>query len=114
MYLGVFFCGRRRKKRDVDFSSISISIDKKASAINWISGRGQSVIAEATLSKQVVEDVLKTRVKDIVSLNINKNMVGSAVAGALGGFNAHSANIVAAIFIGLYSCWCCWLLFFIS
>ena len=29
-------------------------------------------------------------------------MVGSAVAGALGGFNAHSANIVAAIFIGLY------------
>jgi hydroxymethylglutaryl-CoA reductase len=34
-----------------------------------------------------------------VDVNINKNLVGSAVAGSIGGFNAHAANIVTAIFI---------------
>lgn len=28
-----------------------------------------------------------------------KNLAGSAIAGALGGFNAHASNIVSAIFI---------------
>jgi hydroxymethylglutaryl-CoA reductase (NADPH) len=28
-----------------------------------------------------------------------KNLVGSAVAGAMGGFNAHASNIATAIFI---------------
>lgn len=31
--------------------------------------------------------------------NIHKNLIGSAMAGTLGGFNAHAANIVTAIFI---------------
>lgn len=35
----------------------------------------------------------------LVRLNQCKNLVGSAMAGALGGFNAHSANIVAAVFL---------------
>ncbi len=35
----------------------------------------------------------------MVELNINKNLVGSAMAGSIGGFNAHAANIVAAIYI---------------
>lgn len=43
--------------------------------------------------------VLKTSVGALVDLNISKNLVGSAMAGSVGGFNAHAANIVTAIFI---------------
>ena len=32
-------------------------------------------------------------------MNIDKNLVGSAMAGSLGGYNAHAANIVTAVFI---------------
>ena len=34
-----------------------------------------------------------------MDLNISKNLVGSAMAGSVGGFNAHAANVVSAIFI---------------
>ena len=34
-----------------------------------------------------------------MKLNTVKNLVGSSLAGALGGSNAHAANIVAAIFL---------------
>lgn len=43
--------------------------------------------------------VLKTTTGALVDLNINKNLVGSAMAGSIGGYNAHAANIVAAIYI---------------
>lgn len=35
----------------------------------------------------------------MIEVNINKNLVGSAMAGSIGGFNAHAANIVTAIYI---------------
>ena len=47
----------------------------------------------------MVKKVLKTTVPALVELNMLKNLAGSAVAGSLGGFNAHAANIVSAIFI---------------
>lgn len=73
--------------------------DKKPSAINWIEGRGKSVVAEAVISKSVVETTLKTTVDALVNLNIDKNLIGSAMAGSLGGFNAQAANVVAAVFL---------------
>lgn len=73
--------------------------DKKAAAINWIEGRGKSVVVEATIPKEVVRSTLKTTVSAIVSTNIQKNLVGSAMAGTVGGFNAHAANIVTAVFL---------------
>jgi hydroxymethylglutaryl-CoA reductase (NADPH) len=86
-----------------DMHIISLSgnycIDKKASAINWIDGRGKGVVAEAIIPPEVVRSVLKTDVDSMVELNVSKNLIGSAMAGAVGGFNAHAANIVAAIFI---------------
>ncbi|CAG8791218.1 4237_t:CDS:1 [Gigaspora rosea] len=86
-----------------DMQIISISgnycTDKKPAAINWIEGRGKSVIAEAIIPGNVVQKVLKTNVEALVKLNISKNLIGSAVAGSVGGFNAHAANIVAAIYI---------------
>ena len=59
--------------------------DKKPSAINWIEGRGKSVVAEVTLSGKVIVDVLKCTVGSLVELNVAKNLVGSAVAGSIGG-----------------------------
>ena len=43
--------------------------------------------------------VLKTSVDALIDVNTNKNLVGSAMAGSIGGFNAHAANVVTAIFI---------------
>uniref|UniRef100_A0A671TPW4 3-hydroxy-3-methylglutaryl coenzyme A reductase n=1 Tax=Sparus aurata TaxID=8175 RepID=A0A671TPW4_SPAAU len=73
--------------------------DKKSAAINWIMGRGKSAVCEATVPAKVVREVLKSSTAALVELNINKNLVGSAMAGSIGGFNAHAANIVAAIYI---------------
>ena len=74
--------------------------DKKPSAINWIEGRGKSVVAEALIPAEVVQTVLKSSVDSLVKLNTSKNYVGSALAGvSAGGFNAHAANIVTAIFL---------------
>ncbi|KAG2644307.1 3-hydroxy-3-methylglutaryl-coenzyme A reductase 3-like [Panicum virgatum] len=86
---------------DMDVISISGNFcsDKKSAAINWIEGRGKSVVCEAVIKEDVVKKVLKTNVQALVELNVIKNLAGSAVAGALGGFNAHASNIVTAIFI---------------
>lgn len=46
-----------------------------------------------------MRNVLKTTVEDLVELHVLKNLTGSAVAGSLGGFNAHASNIVSAVFI---------------
>lgn len=73
--------------------------DKKPAAVNWIEGRGKSVVCEAIIKEEVVKKVLKTKVASLVELNMLKNLAGSAIAGALGGFNAHAGNIVSAIFI---------------
>ncbi|KAK5166032.1 3-hydroxy-3-methylglutaryl-coenzyme A (HMG-CoA) reductase isozyme [Saxophila tyrrhenica] len=86
-----------------DMTIISISgnycTDKKAAAINWLNGRGKSTVAEAVVSKAVVNSILKTDVDSLVELNISKNLVGSAMAGSIGGFNAHAANITTAMFL---------------
>ncbi|XP_035854878.1 3-hydroxy-3-methylglutaryl-CoA reductase a isoform X2 [Sander lucioperca] len=73
--------------------------DKKPAAINWIEGRGKSAVCEATIPAKVVREVLKTTTGALVEVNISKNLVGSAMAGSIGGFNAHAANLVAAIYI---------------
>lgn len=73
--------------------------DKKPAAINWIEGRGKSVVAEAIIPGKVVKSVLKTTVDALCNLNTKKNLVGSAMAGSIGGFNAHAANILTAVFL---------------
>lgn len=86
---------------DMEIISLSGNFcsDKKPSAVNWIEGRGKSVVCEARVPSKVVHEVLKTTVKSLVDVNISKNLIGSAVAGSIGGFNAHAANIVAAVYI---------------
>jgi hydroxymethylglutaryl-CoA reductase (NADPH) len=46
--------------------------------------RGKSIIAEATISGEIIREVLKCSVPSLVDLNINKNLVGSAMAGSIG------------------------------
>ena len=86
-----------------DMQIISVSgnycTDKKPAAINWIDGRGKGVVAEAIIPAEVVRKVLKSEVDALVELNISKNLIGSAMAGSIGGFNAHAGNIVTAIFL---------------
>lgn len=90
-------------ERYPDMQIISLSgnycTDKKPAAINWIEGRGKSCVAEAVIPGAVVQKVLKTTVDALVELNISKNLIGSAMAGSVGGFNAHAANILTAIYL---------------
>lgn len=51
--------------------------------MNWIEGRGKSVVCEAIIKGDVVRKVLKTNVEALVELNMLKNLAGSAMAGAL-------------------------------
>ncbi|XP_015069782.1 3-hydroxy-3-methylglutaryl-coenzyme A reductase 3 [Solanum pennellii] len=86
---------------DMDIIGISGNYcsDKKPAAVNWIEGRGKSVVCEAIIKEDVVKNVLKTEVAALVELNMLKNLTGSAMAGALGGFNAHASNIVSAVYL---------------
>lgn len=88
----------RLRERYPEMSVLALSgnycTDKKPAAINWIEGRGKSVVAEAVIPGNVVRTVLKTTVKDLCNLNIKKNLIGSAMAGSIGGFNAHASNIL--------------------
>ena len=73
--------------------------DKKAAAINWIEGRGKSVVCDAFVPEAILQKVLKTTAQRLVQLNIKKNFGGSAMAGTIGGNNAQAANIVTAIYL---------------
>jgi len=81
---------------------ISISgnfcVDKKASWLNFIEGRGKKVWAEVFIPRQVVKAVLKTEPEKIIEVVHSKDWLGSILSGSLG-FNAHFANIVAAMFL---------------
>jgi len=77
----------------------NMCVDKKASATNFIEGRGKSVICEAIIKEEIIEKVLKTTPKSLIELNYLKNMVGSNTSVTIGGNNAHAANIVTAMFL---------------
>ena len=87
---------------ETDASLVALSgnlcTDKKPAAINAVEGRGRSVTADVTIPREVVAERLHTTPEAIAELNTRKNLVGSAKAGSLG-FNAHVANVVAAMFL---------------
>uniref|UniRef100_A0A9R1SIG3 3-hydroxy-3-methylglutaryl coenzyme A reductase n=2 Tax=Cyprinus carpio TaxID=7962 RepID=A0A9R1SIG3_CYPCA len=93
----------RLKEEFPELQILSVSgnycTDKKPAAINWIEGRGKSVVCETTIPAKVVKEILKTTTEALVDVNISKNLIGSAMAGSIGGYNAHAANIVAALYI---------------
>lgn len=75
-------------------------VDKKPAAINWIQGRGREVIVSARIPAEILKEVFGTDdIEALEKLNLSKNLIGSAAAGSIGGFNAHVANVVAAIYL---------------
>lgn len=86
-----------------DMQIISLSgnfcSDKKPAAINWIKGRGKRVVCECIIPAEKLRTILKTDAKTLVQCNKLKNMAGSAMAGSIGGNNAHAANMVTAVYI---------------
>jgi hydroxymethylglutaryl-CoA reductase (NADPH) len=72
--------------------------DKKPALNNFLLGRGKKVWAEAVIKEEVVNSVLKISPQQIVSAVHQKQHLGSIAAGAMG-FNAHHANIVAALYL---------------
>ncbi|KAL9898076.1 3-hydroxy-3-methylglutaryl-coenzyme A reductase [Glossina fuscipes] len=91
------------KREFPDMEIISLSgnycCDKKPAAINWINGRGKFVVTECIIPAQTLRNILKTDAKTLVECNKLKNMLGSALAGSIGGNNAHAANMVTAVFL---------------
>lgn len=76
----------------------NMCVDKKPSALNLIMGRGKTVISEVVLTREVIEEVLKTSPEAIADIVYRKCLLGSAMASSYG-FNAQFANVIAAIFI---------------
>jgi hydroxymethylglutaryl-CoA reductase (NADPH) len=87
-------------KNDAELVALSgnMCTDKKPAAINAITGKGKTVSADVVLNREIIREKLKTTPEKMAEVNYRKNLVGSARAGSLG-FNAHAANIAAAIFI---------------
>ncbi|MGZ4847184.1 MAG: hydroxymethylglutaryl-CoA reductase (NADPH) [Halobacteriota archaeon] len=87
---------------ELDIRLVALSgnmcVDKKPAAINLIEGRGKNVVAETSIPRSIIHDVLKTTPDSMADVHYRKNMLGSAKAGSLG-FNAHAANVIAAMFI---------------
>jgi len=79
-------------------TSGNMCTDKKPAAINLVRGRGKTVVAGVRLTDAMVADLLKTDAGTLIEVNYRKNLVGSARAASFG-FNAHAANVVAAMFI---------------
>lgn len=88
------------KKLEIRCLTLSgnLCVDKKPSWLNFTQGRGKKVWAEAIVKKKIVRQVLKTDPKKVVEVVRRKTHLGSAVSGSLA-FNAHFANIVAALFL---------------
>jgi 3-hydroxy-3-methylglutaryl-coenzyme A reductase (EC 1.1.1.34) len=75
----------------------NMCVDKKANAVNFLLGRGKTVVSEVVIPKSVLSGWGVTA-EDVAEVNNRKNLLGSALAHSYG-FNAHFANIIAAIFI---------------
>ncbi len=87
---------------ETDVTCVALSgnycVDKKLSSINFQQGRGKRIHCQVVLEDDVLKDCLRTTAKELAAVQYRKNLLGSIAAGAAG-FNAHYANILAAIFI---------------
>lgn len=89
-----------KQKLNIDCAALSgnFCVDKKASLLNFVEGRGKQVWAEAEIKRDVVKEVLKTTPEKIVEVVQKKQWLGSIMSGSIGA-NAHFANVVAAMFL---------------
>ncbi|MEA2056411.1 MAG: hypothetical protein U9O78_01680, partial [Patescibacteria group bacterium] len=85
---------------NVELISISgnMCVDKKASALNQLLGRGYQVKAEVVISEDMVKELLGVSVEKLALIHYWKNVVGTNLAGS-NSQNMHVANMVAAMFL---------------
>lgn len=86
---------------ELEYGSISANdcIDKKASAVNGILGRGKRCVAEILIPHDICRKNLRTDAQTMVTLNTRKNHIGSNLAGSLRSANAHYANMLLAFYL---------------
>jgi hydroxymethylglutaryl-CoA reductase (NADPH) len=75
------------KMRLVSLSG-NMCTDKKNSAINWIHGRGKRVNAVVQFPIEIIPSLMGCTAEALVEISTTKNLVGSAMVGSIGGFNA--------------------------
>ncbi len=89
-------------ERKTGAKTVSVSgnmcVDKKPSALNFILGRGKTVVAESVIPERIVKAKLHSTPEDIADTALRKNLLGSAMSLSYG-FNSHFANMAAALFI---------------
>jgi hydroxymethylglutaryl-CoA reductase (NADPH) len=76
----------------------NLCVDKKASSMNAILGRGRKVQAECFIKNDLIKKYLHTTPEKLVEVNHKKTWQGAVLSGSIAA-NAHIANIIAAIFI---------------
>lgn len=76
----------------------NVDSDKKPSKRTHERGRGFEVVVSATISKEMIDDVLKTTPAAMVAVANAKLKTGSDIAGALSK-NLHAANMIAALYL---------------
>jgi hydroxymethylglutaryl-CoA reductase (NADPH) len=83
------------------YSSLSANYctDKKTSAVNGILGRGKYAVAEMLVPETLCRKLLRTTPQAIATLNIRKNLLGTALAGGTRSANAHVANMLLAVYL---------------
>ena len=85
----------------ISYGSISgnYCTDKKATAINGILGRGKNVVTELLVPRDIVHNVLRTTASAVATLNVQKNMLGTLLAGGIRSANAHYANMLLGFYL---------------
>src|SRR3989344_4086843 len=76
----------------------NLDSDKKPSIRTKTKGRGFRVIAEVTISDEIIKRVLKTDSDTLLKTARAKLKIGSKLAGALGS-NQHVANVIATLYL---------------
>jgi hydroxymethylglutaryl-CoA reductase (NADPH) len=66
--------------------------------VNFLEGRGKKIYAEVSLDAATLGSALKTDAQALIEVQYRKNLMGSIAAGSMG-YNAHFANVLAAVFI---------------
>ncbi|MFX1296013.1 MAG: hydroxymethylglutaryl-CoA reductase (NADPH) [Promethearchaeota archaeon] len=79
-------------------TSGNMCVDKKASALNYILGRGKTIQAEVILKRNLIIEILKATPEIMLEVVYRKIYLGSGQAASYG-LNSHVANIIAAMFI---------------
>lgn len=85
----------------ISYGSISgnYCTDKKATAINGILGRGKNVVTELLIPGEIVRKSLRTSAAAIAELNVQKNLIGTLLAGGIRSANAHYANMLLGFYL---------------